>query len=241
MFKQIYRDKKALAVSPELFEKTKNKFWAALKGNYQPGEVAGADTLARSLQTNLETFSLFKNHQNMKDVASLLVDGSGKPRSYEAFEKEALKVSLDYNRNWLQAEFDTAVKTSKSAAQWLEIQKTKKDFPLLQYITQHDENVRDEHAAYDGTTLPVDHPFWRTHFPPNGFRCRCRVKQLRKGEAPISNVPAKETEGSQFNFNAGITGEIFAQGHTYFKDVPEETVKLLSDYSASVKLESKWW
>jgi SPP1 gp7 family putative phage head morphogenesis protein len=243
VFKQIYREKKAQAIHPELFEKTKNKFWAGLTKGFRPGaDVAGADTLARSLQTNLVTFSLFKNHQNMKAVAGLLVDNTtGKPRTYEAFEREALKVSVDYNRNWLQAEFDTAVKSSESATQWLQIQKTKKDFPLLQYVTQHDENVRHEHATFDGTTLPVEHPWWRTHFPPNGFRCRCYVKQLRKGEADVTANPDKETYGTQFNFNSGITGEIFAQGHTYFKDVPEETVKLLTDYSASVTLKSKWW
>jgi hypothetical protein len=32
-----------------------------------------------------------------------------------------------------------------------------------------------EHVAWDGLVVPVDHPFWRTHFPPNGFNCSCRV------------------------------------------------------------------
>ncbi|MDR2689955.1 MAG: phage head morphogenesis protein, partial [Azoarcus sp.] len=26
-----------------------------------------------------------------------------------------------------------------------------------------------------GLTLPVDHPFWQTNFPPNGYGCGCRV------------------------------------------------------------------
>ncbi len=33
-----------------------------------------------------------------------------------------------------------------------------------------------------GTVLPWDHPFWRTHYPPNGWRCRCAVQQLGKDD-----------------------------------------------------------
>ncbi|MDR3053997.1 MAG: phage head morphogenesis protein [Zoogloeaceae bacterium] len=48
--------------------------------------------------------------------------------------------------------------------------------PYWRYI--HSESVlhpRPEHLAWDGLTLPHDHPFWQTHFPPNGWGCQCRV------------------------------------------------------------------
>lgn len=37
------------------------------------------------------------------------------------------------------------------------------------------EHPRLNHLALDGIALPPDHPFWRTHFPPNGWGCGCRV------------------------------------------------------------------
>lgn len=36
-------------------------------------------------------------------------------------------------------------------------------------------NPRLQHVAWNGLVLPHDHPFWRTHFPPNGWGCHCRV------------------------------------------------------------------
>jgi hypothetical protein len=33
-----------------------------------------------------------------------------------------------------------------------------------------------------GTVLPVDDPFWDTHYPPIGFNCRCGVRSLSESE-----------------------------------------------------------
>lgn len=41
------------------------------------------------------------------------------------------------------------------------------------------EHPRLQHKAWDGLTLPADHPFWQTHYPPNGWRCRCRAVPMR--------------------------------------------------------------
>jgi uncharacterized protein with gpF-like domain len=34
----------------------------------------------------------------------------------------------------------------------------------------------------EGKVYPADDPVWKTWYPPNGFRCRCRVNALTKGE-----------------------------------------------------------
>ena len=41
-------------------------------------------------------------------------------------------------------------------------------------------NPRPRHKAWgdSGLTLRHDHPFWKTHFPPNGWGCRCSVKAV---------------------------------------------------------------
>ena len=43
-------------------------------------------------------------------------------------------------------------------------------------------NPRLQHVAWNGLTLPHDHPFWKTHFPPNGWGCHCRVAAVNARE-----------------------------------------------------------
>ena len=48
--------------------------------------------------------------------------------------------------------------------------------PDWRYV--HSESVmhpRPLHLSWDGLVLPHDHPFWQTHWAPNGWGCRCRI------------------------------------------------------------------
>lgn len=46
----------------------------------------------------------------------------------------------------------------------------------------HNDGVmhpRPLHKSWDGVTLPHDHPFWQTHFAPNGWGCQCRIVPVK--------------------------------------------------------------
>lgn len=50
------------------------------------------------------------------------------------------------------------------------------------WVYKHSDNVlhpRPLHVAWDGLTLPADHEWWRTHYPPNGWGCKCYVVGAR--------------------------------------------------------------
>ncbi|MFN7001728.1 MAG: hypothetical protein ACK4ST_17150, partial [Elioraea tepidiphila] len=38
------------------------------------------------------------------------------------------------------------------------------------------------HRVWHNVTLPVDDPWWGTHYPPCGWRCRCRAVPMRSKE-----------------------------------------------------------
>lgn len=92
--------------------------------------------------------------------------------------KTGLK-TVDLTRAWRGAViFDTNMRTAASAGRWERIQRNKATLPYLMYDAVNDGRTRPLHRSWDNTVLPVDHPWWATHFPPNGWRCRCSTYQL---------------------------------------------------------------
>ena len=75
------------------------------------------------------------------------------------------------------------VSTARAAGEWERTLATKKFLPFLRYTLSRAENKRPEHRAWVGIVLPVDHPWWLTHYPPNGWLCRCGVRQITKAQA----------------------------------------------------------
>lgn len=59
--------------------------------------------------------------------------------------------------------------------------------PYWRYI--HSDGVlhpRPMHLSWHGLTLPADHPFWQTHYAPNGWMCHCRITSVTRKEGEAS-------------------------------------------------------
>lgn len=78
----------------------------------------------------------------------------------------------------LRTIFDTNLRTSYARGRWKRIERVAEARPYLRYVSVQDRRTRPDHLAWHGTVLPVGHPWWQTHYPPNGWGCRCIVQQL---------------------------------------------------------------
>ena len=83
----------------------------------------------------------------------------------------------------LRTIFWANMNSARAAGQWQRAQRTKKYLPYFLYIRTTSKDPREEHLEWVGIILPVDHPFWQTHFPPNGWGCKCQVMQITEREA----------------------------------------------------------
>ncbi|MCO5083074.1 MAG: phage minor head protein [Rhizobiaceae bacterium] len=93
----------------------------------------------------------------------------------------------------LKTIFWSNVNSARAAGQWERAQRTKRALPYLLYVRTTSADPRQEHLGWVGIILPIDHPFWRTHFPPNGWLCKCQVRQIsaREAEQLLGRAPAE--------------------------------------------------
>lgn len=86
------------------------------------------------------------------------------------------------NERRLRTIYDTNVRMSLATGNWLRVQRQKDVLPFLRYLASTSEHKRPLHKLWYGVTLPVDHPWWQTHFPPNGWGCKCNYRQISQRE-----------------------------------------------------------
>lgn len=74
--------------------------------------------------------------------------------------------------------YSANMRAARAAGQWQRIQRNKQTHPWLIYLLGPSVHHRKEHVAMEGTTLPVDNPFWSDWYPPKGYGCKCWVRAL---------------------------------------------------------------
>lgn len=211
-----------------LIDETYKAFSEAVDYGLKDNEIPTA--MRMYLQDNVFVFSGFKTHTELRQASALLRDASGQIKPFNRFLTDIQKIDKDYNKTYLQAEYNFAVASSQAAARWQEFAADGDDF-LLQYRTAKDEKVREQHRLLDGITLPPSDKFWDEYFVPLGWNCRCSVVQvnprryprsdseeaLQRGRAATYQPNAKGQNKAQiFRFNSGKQKVVFPPKHPYY-------------------------
>ncbi|MCI6278223.1 MAG: DUF935 family protein [Bacteroidales bacterium] len=168
---------------------------------------------------NTSVFDAFKAHAERRDLISAMTDGKGRLRSFRQFERAVRPIIGDYNRRWLQTEYNTAVRASDCGRYYRDALRTKHLYPNLEYMLSLASHRRKEHEDWVGTVLPIDHPWWDDHLPPSAWNCKCTVRKTRKPVTPVPGGGKSEDAlpGSLRN-NPGKTASPYnLQEHPYLK------------------------
>lgn len=73
---------------------------------------------------------------------------------------------------------------------------------LVCYLTQNDAYVRPQHAAWHNIVLPADDPWWDTHWPLNGWGCRCDVQPINQRSIDRLRPVLKARGEADFKYEA---------------------------------------
>ena len=113
-------------------------------------------------------------------------------------------------RNWrTRVIYNTNLRMAHAAGKFDQAQRLKKARPFLRYVAIDDGRTREQHRTWHNTILPVDDAFWDSHFPPNGWNCRCTVQSLserdleRYGLKVSEKAPPIEMVDRDVNFPDG--------------------------------------
>lgn len=149
--------------------------------------------LDKALKQGL-TFESFK-----KNLKPLLVQRGwwGKAAQTDPLTGEEKEVMLGSNRR-LKTIWRTNIDMAYAAGNWQNIEATKRSHPFLQYKNRDPARARPQHKAWNDIVLRSDDPWWDTHYPPNGWNCKCWVRQVSKNEVEsgrfrLSKAPATQT------------------------------------------------
>ncbi len=90
--------------------------------------------------------------------------------------------------------YRTNMRTSYMAGRFAQLQKA--GFKYWIYFHGGSREPRMQHLGWNGLILEADHPFWKTHYPPNGWGCNCKVvgaismkQAIRLGGNPSRKLP----------------------------------------------------
>ncbi|HQF30078.1 MAG TPA: phage minor head protein, partial [Hyphomicrobiales bacterium] len=108
----------------------------------------------------------------------------GKKSAIDPKTGETVTVQLGSPRR-LRTIYWANTRSAHAAGEWERTERTKAFLPFLLYTLSTAEHKRPLHAewARKPVVLPVDDPWWNSHYPPNGWLCQCGVRQITRREA----------------------------------------------------------
>ena len=195
------------------------------------------DAFITALEQNLFHFSAAKTLAEVQELNRMFRES----KNFEEFSKKAAEICGTFNRTWQKTEYETAVLTAESASNYHRLMGKTKLFPYWKYVTAGDDKVREEHRKLDGAVLPAKDTRWDKIFPPNGWKCRCRVTPVMRHEVTeewlaessrivdgyLGTSEWRKVEQQHWDSNRGKRAEIFDKDQMYIRKFPDMAARYM--------------
>lgn len=119
-------------------------------------------------------------------IAQARDSGQGYPAFRKQFDEIVAKHGWAHNGTpgWRsKVMYRTNVKQAYNAGRWKQMMEVRHLRPYGRYRHTTREHPRLEHKGWNGKILPLDHQWFKTHWPQNAWGCNCRVDSLSEAEA----------------------------------------------------------
>lgn len=141
----------------------------------------------------------------------ILVDGQGGAKQVQLGSAHRLKTIYRTNK-----------RTAYNAGIWKQQKERADSRPYWMYVAVMDSKTRPRHAALNGKVFHHDDPIWGSIYPPNGFGCRCRVRDLSEHRLKRLGLQAESSDGHlhQIDQRLGVdkfTGEEIRRPGTQYR------------------------
>jgi len=179
------------------------------------GEGYYETDITRKFRENLFKFSGAKSYRLMRT----LNDMSKQYLSRDEYINKAKKTVRLHNETWLEVEKKWTSNSASSAKNFKSYMDDADIYPNLKNRTMQDKNVRESHRANEGIIKPIHE--WKV-IPPYDPGCRCWLEQTNE---PATTDRKLTGIGDQWANNPYMSGKIFKDNHSYFKNIPARSIK----------------
>jgi SPP1 gp7 family putative phage head morphogenesis protein len=95
----------------------------------------------------------------------------------------------------LRTIFDQNIQTAYNVGRYRTQMENVDNRPYMEYVAVMDARTRPAHAALNGRVFRYNDEFWNSFYPPNGWRCRCRVRALDDANIAERGLEVETSKG----------------------------------------------
>jgi SPP1 gp7 family putative phage head morphogenesis protein len=147
--------------------------------------------------------------EQIKFVIDLVAESLREGKTFADFQKAVKQSTLDIQlpKHRLDNIFRTNMQVAFNRGRWQQQKQVSSSRPYLMYDAINDSRVRPAHLDFDNVILSRDDAWWKTHYPPCGYRCRCTVISLTENQAikrgGVTAKPPETPPDEGWEFNPG--------------------------------------